>query len=124
MTRATEPGHLGPLLVEAINAGDLDGLVDLYEPEAALELPDGSVARGRAEIREFYAAFLAGRPVLTPGEPLPPLVVGDLALTNTRIGPDTTCEVARRQPDGSWRWLLDRPSLALGSAGVPQDSDT
>lgn len=122
MTRAARPEDLGPLLIEAINAGDLDGLVDLYESEAVLELPDGAAARGRAEIREFFAGFLAGRPTVTPGTALPALVAGDLALTNTRLGADTTCEVARRQPDGSWRWLLDRPSL--GSAGVPQDSDS
>ena len=116
MTRAARPDDLGPLLVEAINAGDLDGLVDLYEAEAVLELPDGSAARDTAAIREFYAAFLAGRPTVTPGQQLSTLVAGDLALTNTRIGADTTCEVARRQADGSWRWVLDRPSLGTTRA--------
>ena len=36
---------------------------------------------------------------------------GDLALTNTRSGATATAEVARRQADGSWRWLIDRPDV-------------
>jgi len=37
-------------------------------------------------------------------------VHGELALTQTRVGADLTTEIARQQPDGSWRWILDRPS--------------
>jgi len=37
---------------------------------------------------------------------------GNLALTSTRLtGGGTTVEVARRQPDGSWRWVIDQPAL-------------
>jgi len=37
---------------------------------------------------------------------------GDLALTSTRLpGGGATVEVARRQPDGSWRWVIDQPAV-------------
>ena len=37
---------------------------------------------------------------------------GALALTSTRLpGGGATVEVARRQPDGSWRWVIDQRAL-------------
>jgi hypothetical protein len=37
---------------------------------------------------------------------------GDLALTSTRLpAGGATVEVARRQPDGSWRWVIDQPAV-------------
>ena len=37
--RATQPEHLGRLFVERANAGEVDGLVELYEPERCWPLP-------------------------------------------------------------------------------------
>jgi ketosteroid isomerase-like protein len=107
------PDHLGAALLAAINAGDLDGVMSCYEPCAVLELPDGTAAVGHASIRQFYADLLETRPVFAAGQPAPSLVVGDIALTTTVIGPTATAEVARRQPDGTWRWVLDRPDVML-----------
>lgn len=42
---------------------------------------------------------------------MPPLIVDDLALTTTQIGESATAEVARRQADGTWRWVIDRPDV-------------
>jgi hypothetical protein len=48
------------------------------------------------------------------GKQSPALVSGDLALTSTVISPEVaTSEVAHRQPDGTWRWALDRPNVLL-----------
>jgi hypothetical protein len=46
------------------------------------------------------------------GEQRAALLAGDLALTSTRL-PDgsVTSEVARRQSDGSWLWMIDRYSV-------------
>ena len=110
--RAATPEDLARFLVERVNAGDLEGVVALYEADAVLALPDGGVAAGREAIRSFYAALLAGRPTFRPGPQWPALVSGDLALTSTRLlAGGATAEVARRQPDGSWRWVLDRPNV-------------
>lgn len=108
--RAGQPEDLGRYVVERLNAGDVEGLVALYEPDAVLALPDGRIARGAEEIREAYRRLVAGRPAFTPGRPQPTLRNGDLALTSTRL-PDggLTVEVARRQDDGTWLSVIDQP---------------
>jgi ketosteroid isomerase-like protein len=109
---ATEPNDLGRFFVERGNAGDVDGLVALYEADAVLAFPPGSTATGHAEIRAVYEQFVAAAPVLTPGKQHPALVSGDLALTvSTLTTGEMTVEIARRQPDGSWLWVLDQPML-------------
>ncbi|AXK35330.1 nuclear transport factor 2 family protein [Streptomyces armeniacus] len=110
---ATEPNDLGRYFVERANAGDVAGLVALYEPDAVLAFPPGRLATGHAEIREVYEQFVAAAPVLSPGRQHPALVAGDLALTAaTLTNGDVTVEIARRQPDGSWLWAADQPALA------------
>ncbi|MET0235219.1 MAG: nuclear transport factor 2 family protein [Kibdelosporangium sp.] len=107
---ATEPNDLARFFIERGNAGDVDGLVALYEPDAVLAFPPGTIATGHAEIRKVYEQFLAAAPVLLPGRQHPALVSGDLALTaSTLTTGETTVEVARRQPDGSWLWAVDQP---------------
>lgn len=109
---AAGPEDLARLLVDRVNAGDLEGVVALYEPEAVLALPDGRVAAGHDAIRQFYAEFLATKPTFEPGDQLPALRLGDLALTATRlVGGGATAEIACRRPDGSWRWAVDRPNV-------------
>ncbi|WP_419992540.1 YybH family protein [Streptomyces boninensis] len=110
---ANEPNDLGKYFIERANAGDVDGLVALYEPDAVLAFPPGNLATGHAEIRKVYEQFVAAAPVLSPGRQHPALISGDLALTaSTLTNGDITVEVARRQPDGSWLWSADQPSLA------------
>ena len=110
--RAAEPEDLSRLFVERANAGDVEGLVALYEPDAVLAFTDGQVTVGEDAIRRVYTELLATRPRFAPGDQHPALRQGDLALTSTRLATGgATAEVARRQPDGSWRWILDRPSV-------------
>lgn len=112
---ARNPEDLMRLFLERANAGDVDGLVDLYEPGAVLDRGDGSLAHGTEAIRRFFDEILADRPQFTPGVTAPVLVSGDLALTSTRLDDgSTTAEVARRQPDGTWRWAIDQPTIARG----------
>jgi ketosteroid isomerase-like protein len=109
---ATEPNDLGRYFIERANAGDVDGLVALYEPDAVLAFPPGSLATGHARIREVYEGFVAAAPVLEPGRQHPPLITGDLALTAcTLTNGEITVEIARRQPDGSWLWVADQPAI-------------
>lgn len=111
--RAVRPEDLSRLVVERLNAGDVDGLVELYEPAAVLALPDGELATGADQIRAAYTRLVATRPMFEPGHTGPALRTGDLALTSSRLpgGGGATVEVARRQPDGSWRWVLDQPNV-------------
>lgn len=109
---AAEPEDLARLLVGRVNAGDLEGVVELYEPEAVLALPGERVVAGHEAIRRFYADLLAAKPRFEPGDQLPALQLGDVALTATRlVGEGATAEIARRQRDGSWRWAVDRPNV-------------
>lgn len=106
---ATEPEHLERLFVERTNAGDVDGLVALFEPDAVMVDDRGRVATGEAEIRRLLAELVATGERLTLGDQRPVLRVGDVALTSTRLaGGDVTAEVARLRADGTWRWVIDR----------------
>ena len=110
---AKDPNDLEQYFVERANAGDVEGLVALYEPNAIVTNGDGEIAVGLNQIREFFIRFLADRPKLDPSNQAAPLCSVDLALTSSRLSNgDITAEVARRQPDGSWLWVVDH--FALG----------
>lgn len=109
---AQQPEDLAVFFVERANAHDLDGLVALYAPDAVLAGMDGEMAVGHDAIRKVYAAMLAAHSHFTAGEAAPTLLRGDLALTSTRlINGKITAEVAQRQADGSWLWVLDQPLI-------------
>ena len=106
--RAHEPEALARLFNVRANAGDLDGLVALYESEAVLAA-GAVVARGHAEIRAFYAGLLARRSEFPAAELLPSLRNGALAMTFARLPNGTvSAETARRQADGTWLWIIDQ----------------
>lgn len=50
---AGRPEDLSRFFVERANAGDVEGLVRLYEPDAVLALATGEVARGEQAIRQM-----------------------------------------------------------------------
>jgi uncharacterized protein (TIGR02246 family) len=116
---AATPEQIHRLFEDSFNAGDLDSLMELYEPDAALIAQPGSIAHGSEEARAALQGFLALKGRITLDTKLV-VTVGDLAyLVNTwslsGTGPDgnpvvlgaTTAEVARRQTDGSWRYVID-----------------
>ncbi len=110
---ATDPNDLERMFIERSNARDLDGLVALYEPDAVLMTSSAKgIASGRQEIHDALERMLAGQQTFVLGEQRPPLVSGDVALTSTLL-PDgaITTEVARRQPDGTWLWVIDRYNI-------------
>jgi ketosteroid isomerase-like protein len=109
---ATDPNDLGRYFVERANAGDVEGLVALYERNAVLAFPEGTIVTGHDEIRAVYRDFVASAPALSPGRQRPPLVSGDLALTATDLpNGAVTVEIAHRQPDGYWLWAVDQPTF-------------
>jgi ketosteroid isomerase-like protein len=111
--RATEPNDLARFFVDRANAGDLEGLVVLFEPEAVVSLPGGGSASGHAEIRRKYQGVLKHRPEFSLGDQQPALIHGDTALTCTSFNDGgAAAEVARRQPDGTWLWMIDTGMLA------------
>jgi len=116
---ATSPEQLHRLFEEAFNAGDLDALLALYEPDAALIPEPGVVVHGVDQIGPALKGFLdvGGKMKLDTKEVV---IVGDLAYlmnrwsltaTNEDGSPlemgAVTAEVARRQADGSWLYVID-----------------
>lgn len=108
-------------LTTAINEGDLDAAVELYEPNAVLVPQPGQTAQGRAAIREALAGFIALKPNLR-GHAQRIVEAGDIALycgrwTLKGTSPDgkkvemggTSSDVLRRQSDGSWLVAVDNP---------------
>ena len=92
----------------------------LYAPDAAMVLPDGSTVTGTDAIREQWAGVLStkGRMSLRSRYAIE---AGDLAILSNEwtltageltMGA-TTAEVARRQPDGSWLYVIDHPCSGL-----------
>ncbi|MBX6768417.1 MAG: nuclear transport factor 2 family protein [Actinomadura rubrobrunea] len=111
--KAMRPEDLTRLFVERANAGDAAGIAALYEEDAVMAYPPGGQTVGRRAIRELWEKVLAGRPRFKPEQPLPTLISGDIALTGTvaKDGTGVRAQVVRRQPDGSWLRLLDRPEV-------------
>jgi ketosteroid isomerase-like protein len=108
------PEDLAKFFILRANAGDVEGLVALYEPDAILACGDGQTVIGSEAIRRFYTELLATRPQFTPGEQASPLQNGDVALTSSRLGNgNVTAEVARRQSNGMWLWAVDQPVISL-----------
>jgi ketosteroid isomerase-like protein len=121
-TSATSPEACDHLFGEHVNASDLDALMSLYEPGCSLVRRDGGVARGHAEIRVMLSRLLGMQAkmsteivkVVQTGEDLA-LVYNDWRMSAK--GPDgrpieavgKAIELVRRQPDGTWRFVLDDP---------------
>jgi ketosteroid isomerase-like protein len=120
-----DPRELPRLFAERASAGDLVGLIDLYEDGATLVGPDGVPATGNRAIRERLEQLLAMTPHIVPVRSRA-MVVGDIALMSgdwqMRFGADegggtsfesSSTEVARRQHDGSWLYVIDDPASTL-----------
>ena len=110
---ARNPQDLERFLVDRQHAGDVEGMVALFEPTAVVDCGEGKFLHGHAEIRAYFTETVASGRKFARGAQQPALVCGDLALTSTRL-PDgsVTAEVARRQSDGSWQWAIDRYTIA------------
>lgn len=111
--RAADPEDLTRLFVEFANAGDAEGLAGLYEPDAVVAYPPGKMTVGRAAILELYQGMLSAGPRFKLETPLPTLRLGDIALTATpaRDEAGARAQLVRRQPDGTWLRVLDRPDF-------------
>ena len=110
---AREPQDLERLLVARQRLGDVEGMGALYEPDAVIDPGDGRLIQGRDAICAFFAELVAGGRKFELGAQQSAIICGDLALTSTRsLGGHVTAEVARRQDDGRWLWVIDRFVIA------------
>ncbi|MFE9251294.1 YybH family protein [Streptomyces sp. NPDC007088] len=116
----SDPAQLPATFVAAFNAKDLTAIDRLFEPGAVRVLRPGEVVTGDGR-RQATSSFLA------LGVPIDislrhsyvyedtALLIGDFVIDGTR--PDgervhiegTATDVARRGPDGLWRYIIDNP---------------
>ena len=122
---ARKPEECDMHLMEALNNGDLEAAVALYEPNATFVAePSGAPLVGHAAIREAIRGYFAlGRLQMTRETTALKSGNGDLAMTGGRwkaIATDAhgqstivlsgnSREVVRRQPDGTWLFVIDNP---------------
>jgi uncharacterized protein (TIGR02246 family) len=121
---ARTPEQCDELFGAYVNARDLDNLVALYEAQATLVNEDETVAAGSAAIRqaikELFAALPEGKikmnvvRVIRSGEDLAVLyndwnMSGKTADGSSFTMQHKATEIVRRQPDGTWRFVIDDP---------------
>ncbi len=116
---ARTPQEAHTLFVDAFNAGDLEGILALYEPGAVtFTQPGGQPTHALRQAIEGYLALRGQIKLQTT------MVVqnGDLALLRSQwqikgTAPDgqplamthNSAEVVRRGADGNWRYVIDHP---------------
>jgi uncharacterized protein (TIGR02246 family) len=108
-------------LTNALNRGDLEAAVALYEPNAVLVAQPGQIARGSAELRTALVGFIGLKPTLR-SLAQDVVEVGDIALYVGRwtlqgtdpsgkaitMGGESS-DVLRKQKDGRWLVAVDNP---------------
>ena len=125
---ASDARHLQELFLEYFTAGDLEALMDLYEPDALFVGPGGDEAAGTEAVRGALQSLLSLPGLSFTYNPYFAAQSGDLVLmhaTWSLTGRDpedgpvalsgVTVEVARRSADGGWRYVIDCP---FGAAAV------
>jgi uncharacterized protein (TIGR02246 family) len=117
--RPQSPEHAASLFTEYLQAGDLEGLLSLYEPTAQLVPAPGDSRVGTANIRAALQQLIDSGVRMTLQQRAI-RQAGDIALvsntaTLTGSAPDgaafspATAAILRRQPDGSWAYVIDDP---------------
>lgn len=125
---ATDARHLQDLFLKHFSAGDLDALIELYEPDAVFVGPDGTEAAGKEAVRGALHSLLSLPELSFTYNPYFAAQSGDLVLMHaswsiTGRDPEggpvalsgVTVEVARRSEDSGWRYVVDCP---FGTAAV------
>jgi uncharacterized protein (TIGR02246 family) len=105
-----------------LNAGDLDAVMALYEPEARFVTKSGETLIGRDRIRKVVGGLIEAKARLD-SRVVKAVTVGDIAqlytdfegTMNDESGKsiairNKAIEVLRRQPDGTWKLIVGDPN--------------
>ena len=113
---ANRPEEICRLFQGSVAQGDIDSVLSVYDPEPVFLNQSGEVKSGEA-LRQELAPSAATKTVFDFN--IKQVVqTGDIALMHTEwkwkvMLPEQmsvyAIEVARRQPNGMWRWLIGDP---------------
>jgi ketosteroid isomerase-like protein len=112
---AMNPADICRLFQQYMAEGDLESVLSLYDPEAVFLNQSGEVTKDREGLRGELTprAAMKARFDFTIKQIIQ---AGDIALMHTKWTVSGSppmkvyaIEVARRQPDGSWCWLIGDP---------------
>jgi uncharacterized protein (TIGR02246 family) len=123
MALAFTPEEINVRWGEAFQAGDLAGMLDLYEDDAVLVPQPGAEPISGLDAIEANLQFLISLRANISYEPRFWMQRGELAVGSIAFHitdgttPDgepfeirgVTSEVARRQTDGTWKYVFDHP---------------
>ena len=121
-----EPAQMNETFARAFNSRSIDNLLALYEPDAVLRV-DGSERSltGHVAIAEELRLLLRA-PGKMSSQTNFCVVHDDLALLRadwrlvaddgSLVAGGSSAEVVRRQPDGTWRYVIDHAA----GAGLPR----
>jgi uncharacterized protein (TIGR02246 family) len=126
-TRIVDPARLPFAYADALNAGDADAVLALFDQDATMRTFTGELLTDREALRAETIHTIATQARLT-NKPKFTQIGGDTALSvvdwdleatlpdGTRISPTgTTTAVARRSDDGSWRFAVLNCQGTVGS---------
>ena len=105
-----------------LNAGDLDKVMSLYEPDARFVAPSGETLIGRDRIGQVIAGLIRSQTKMK-SRVLRVNAIDDLALLYTDFDGTTVddsgktielrsraIEILRRQSDGTWKLIIGDPN--------------
>ena len=112
---AKSPEEICHLFKQYRAEGDIDALPSVYDPEAVFLNQSGEIKKGMEGLRQQLAP-LAAQKASFDFNIKQVIEAGDIALRHTDwqvSSPEQmsvyAIEVARRQPAGTWRWLIGDP---------------
>lgn len=121
MNHVTRPESMNAAFAEAVNAKDLDRLLELYEPTAVLRTEGDSTYYGLDEIRAALENLLDASGTLDSRNAYC-ISHGDIALLRAdyvmkghdgaTIMQGSSAEVVHRGDDGRWRYIVDHATGA------------
>ncbi|HEY7095598.1 MAG TPA: nuclear transport factor 2 family protein [Terriglobales bacterium] len=112
---AKSPEQICELFKQYMAAGEIESLLGIYDAEVVFLNQSREAKRGREELRPELARLAAAKPKFEYN--IKQIVQsGDIALMHTEWNVSSqetmrsyAIEVARRQPDGTWQWLIGDP---------------
>lgn len=121
---AKTPEEICGLFQRFMADGDLEGVLSVYDIEAVFLNESCETTKSRDELRQALVPLAAAKTKFE-FEIKQVVQAGEIALMHTRwkvsgAQPMTVhaVEVARRQNDGTWRWLIGDPYTVKREAGV------